>query len=65
MDLQLQNEENSCESDSSSYLGKLSEKETRMIAIQLFNTLSYLHKKSIVHRDVKPENILLQFQYSN
>lgn len=47
------------ESDSSSYLGKLSEQETRMIAIQLFNTLAYLHNMSIVHRDVKPENILL------
>lgn len=36
-----------------------------MIAMQLFDTLAYLHRTNIVHRDVKPENILMQFGRSN
>ncbi|KAI6215213.1 Phosphorylase kinase [Aphelenchoides besseyi] len=36
----------------------LSEKKTRQIMSQLFNGVSYMHNKSIVHRDLKLENVL-------
>lgn len=49
----------------SSYLGRLDEEEARSIAIQLLSALQYLHSKSIVHRDVKPENILLKSNKTN
>ncbi|XP_043216019.1 phosphorylase b kinase gamma catalytic chain, skeletal muscle/heart isoform-like isoform X3 [Amphibalanus amphitrite] len=37
----------------------LSEKKTKHIMKQLFEALLHVHDKSVVHRDVKPENILL------
>lgn len=37
----------------------LSEKKTRYIMRQVFESVQYVHSQHIVHRDLKPENILL------
>lgn len=40
-------------------LGRLSEKETADIGIKLCRILQALHSRKLVHRDVKPSNIML------
>lgn len=35
------------------------EEETRILAYQLINAIDYCHKKGIIHRDIKLENIVL------
>ncbi|RKP27220.1 kinase-like domain-containing protein, partial [Syncephalis pseudoplumigaleata] len=36
-----------------------SEAEARIIFLQLFHAIKYLHNRDITHRDLKPENILM------
>lgn len=39
--------------------GALSEESTRELAGQMCHILSYLHKRSIIHRDFTPDNLML------
>jgi serine/threonine protein kinase len=38
---------------------RLSEVETAKLFFQIINGVEYLHNNKIVHRDIKPEHILL------
>jgi 5'-AMP-activated protein kinase catalytic alpha subunit len=44
--------------------GRLNERASGRIFIQLMNAVEYLHRLGIVHRDLKPENILLDVDYN-
>lgn len=39
---------------------KLHEEEAKMIMTDLVNGLEYLHRKLIIHRDIKPQNLILK-----
>ena len=41
--------------------GKLTNEETEHIIHQISSALAYLHKREIMHRDIKPQNFKIQF----
>ncbi|MBD2132913.1 serine/threonine protein kinase [Sphaerospermopsis sp. FACHB-1094] len=42
--------------------GKLNETVVREILVSLLSVLDYVHSKGIIHRDIKPDNIILRSQ---
>jgi len=49
----------------SRFTGGISLALTKSLALDILNGLNYLHLCKVVHRDVKPENILLTSEGSN
>ncbi|RKP06701.1 kinase-like domain-containing protein [Thamnocephalis sphaerospora] len=43
---------------------RFSEPEARIIFLQLFHAIKYLHDRGVTHRDLKPENILMMDDHS-
>ena len=39
---------------------KLRDDEVKQIMVQLFQAVEYLHRNNICHRDLKPDNIMVQ-----
>lgn len=39
--------------------GKIPEESVKKIALQIAKTLSYAHFEKVIHRDIKPQNILI------
>ncbi|KAK3221476.1 hypothetical protein Dsin_008501 [Dipteronia sinensis] len=46
-------------SDKLSYVNKLSEPEARQLFQQLIDAVEYCHNRGVYHRDLKPDNLLL------
>ncbi len=44
--------------------GALNETIARTLFHQMISALSYLHSKNIIHRDIKPQNILFDEHYN-
>lgn len=42
--------------------GKISEATVKNILLNLLPVLEYVHSKKIVHRDIKPDNVILRFK---
>ena len=46
------------------FLGKLDIKLVKFYTAQLVHTLEYLQKNEIMHRDLKPQNLMLDENYN-
>ena len=44
---------------------RVSEREARFLILQIWRGISYCHQKGIIHRNLKPENILIAKQVNN
>jgi len=44
------------------YVGKINERCISVIAFQCIYALKYCHEMNIVHRDIKAENILMEYK---
>ena len=42
-----------------SHAGRFTEKQTVFYAAEILLALEYIHKKDIIYRDLKPENVLM------
>lgn len=40
--------------------GKFPEKEAALLMKEILMSVNYMHGKGVIHRDMKPENILLE-----
>jgi casein kinase II subunit alpha len=54
--------ENACEQDFRKFYANLDEKEIRHYMLELLKALDYINSKGIMHRDIKPHNIVIDHE---